>query len=271
MPAAFDIHIFGMNTPHDPEFVIERPFGCDNYLLMCFSTPFFTQTIHGIELGQQGDCILHDPGFPQYHGTPEGMSDGFRNDWIHFTGDDVPGLAKRYDVPFNQIISTGEPHLLGPYLRSIETELSLRKPYWKQKTSLVLEEILLLLSRHKQMHDEFDKLTAAEQEFKYKFMTARTFIHEHYEQDWTVNKMSELVNLSAERFGVLYQKYFHMSPKDDLISKRLEEAKIQLLNSHHSIEQIALRSGFNSLYYFSRLFKKRVGRTPSDYRKSLGG
>lgn len=270
MNAPIDIILFGIDTPHDPDFVIDRPSGFESYVLMCFSTPFFTQTLHGIQFGKPGDCILHDPDFPEYHGTPAGMIEGFRNDWIHITGNKITEIAQRYQVPFNEIIHTGEPNLLGPYMRAIAMELSIRKPFWEQKINLLMEDILLILGRHKQLQHEFDKLTPTEQDFKDRFVTARMFIHQHYEQDWTVKKMSELVNLSPERFWVLYQKYFRNSPKDDLISKRLEETKIHLINSHQSIEHIALQCGFHSLYYFSRIFKKRVGCSPSDYRRNMG-
>lgn len=270
MKAPIDILLFGLDTPHDPEFVIDRPKGFESYVLLCFSTPFFTKTAHGIVYGKPGDCILHDPHFHEYHGTPEGMVDGFRNDWIHFIGEPVAEMVQRYQVPINEIISTGEPHLLGPSLRAIAMELSIRKPYWEQKIALLMEEILLTLGRHKQLHGEFDKFTPAEKAFQDQFVTARLFIQQHFEQDWTVAQMAELVNLSPERFWVLYQKYFRNSPKDDLIIKRIEEAKIRLLNTYLSIEQVAAHCGFHSLYYFSRSFKKRVGCTPSDYRKNMG-
>ncbi|MGP8252222.1 MAG: helix-turn-helix transcriptional regulator [Terracidiphilus sp.] len=47
---------------------------------------------------------------------------------------------------------------------------------------------------------------------------------------------------------------------------RLEQARIQLLNSHERIGQIASAAGFQSASDFNRVFKAKVGVTPSEFR-----
>jgi AraC-like DNA-binding protein len=257
-----------VDTPHHRDFVIDRPYGFKHYVLLCFSTDYFCRTASDIETGQPGDCILHDLTFPQHHGSVEGMSEGFRNDWIHMNGDHVLELAQQYQIPVNQIIRTGKNHLLTPYLRTMQLELSERKPYAEQKIQLLLEEIFLAIARQQTLAGEFEALTPTERELRVKLEEARQFIHERFQSEWTVERMAERVNLSSNRFAVLYSKFFKISPKDDLIRKRTEEAKVMLINTSMSIEKIALHCGFNSMYYFSRIFKKREGCSPREYRRS---
>ncbi|WNR42856.1 helix-turn-helix transcriptional regulator [Paenibacillus roseipurpureus] len=261
-----NITLIGIDTPHQTDFIIDRPHGEGCFVLMCFSTPFFTRTLTGMEFGEPGDCLLHDPLFAQYHGTPEGQKEGFRNDWIHMEGTGIKELANQFGVPLNILIRTGEKHLLSAYFRAIESELAHKKPFWQQKIGILIQDVMCLIGRQHMMKIELEQYTPSEREFKQKFIEARATIHEQFAQDWTVERMANLVRLSAERFTVLYQTFFHTSPKEDLIARRLEESKVRLINSHDSIEKISLECGFNSIYYFSRIFKKRVGCPPGYYR-----
>lgn len=84
---------------------------------------------------------------------------------------------------------------------------------------------------------------------------------------WTVADMAEIVNLSTNRFSVLYRKFFGQSPMDDLLSARIELAKSYLVSSSSTLEVIADGCGFANVYYFSKLFKKRTGYPPGKYRR----
>ncbi|MFD2701876.1 helix-turn-helix transcriptional regulator [Paenibacillus shunpengii] len=270
MSNSIQVTLMGINTPHEPDFILDRPAGFHAYVLLCFMTPFVARTAQGMEQGRIGDCLLHDPSFGEYHRSAPGMTDGFRNIWFHLSGEQVPLLAEQYDVPFNEIISTGDPGWLLPTARALEHELFHRKPYTVERITLLVEDLFLQLGRQKKLTQELESYTPLEKELRYKFTEIRAQVHSEYQEPWNVERMAKLVNLSPERFWVLYQKFFKASPKDDLITKRLEEAKVLLISSSRSIEQVALDCGFNSVFYFSRIFKKRNGYSPSVFRKNLG-
>ena len=65
-----------------------------------------------------------------------------------------------------------------------------------------------------------------------------------------------------------FKKYLHMTMTDYLNNLRLEYAANQLLLTSNSVLDIAIEAGFSSLSYFSGLFKKRFGYSPSIYRKN---
>ena len=59
-----------------------------------------------------------------------------------------------------------------------------------------------------------------------------------------------------------------MSPIDYLIKKRLEIARYFLLNTSYPVAEIAKQIGYDNPLYFSSLFKKNMGVSPTEYRKT---
>lgn len=263
-----NLTFLGIDTQHHPDFVIDWPNGINVYVLMCFSTPFFIRTTSGIEVGKPGDCILHTPDFAQFHGALQGSAYGFQNDWIHLTGNGIMTLVNFYDLPVNSILHTGQAHIITSHLHRIQDELLYHRPYKSEIIALLIEEMFLLISRNCQLNLEFENLKPVEQEYKNKFMEVRYFIHQRFHETWSIGRMASLMSLSSSRFSVLYQTFFKTSPNEDLISKRIGEAKILLLSSNASIEQIASDCGFKSIYYFSRIFKKRTSISPQAFRNN---
>ena len=78
--------------------------------------------------------------------------------------------------------------------------------------------------------------------------------------------MASLVGYSESRFSALYKERFKVSPIADLIAKRVDEAKLLIKYGSLSLSEISSVVGFNSLYYFSKYFKKRTGMSPKEYR-----
>ncbi len=82
--------------------------------------------------------------------------------------------------------------------------------------------------------------------------------------------LSELLsyyNLERSYMCRTFKKYMHMTMTDYLNSLRLEYAAGQLHLTSNSILNITFEAGFSSTSYFSRLFKKKFGCSPSEYRK----
>ena len=76
---------------------------------------------------------------------------------------------------------------------------------------------------------------------------------------------SELYFFSHFRtdFQTEYRDRFGISPFEDLIGIRIARAKLLLLHGAMSVEEVAERVGFSSIYYFSRIFRARTGVSPS--------
>jgi AraC-like DNA-binding protein len=74
------------------------------------------------------------------------------------------------------------------------------------------------------------------------------------------------LNLSANYFGELIKKESGQSAKDFIMNKLLEKAKTKVHQSGKSVNEIAYELGFKYPQHFSRLFKDKVGYSPSEFR-----
>lgn len=77
---------------------------------------------------------------------------------------------------------------------------------------------------------------------------------------------ADVLNLSANYFGDLIKKETGKSAQEYIQHKIIEVAKDKIFDSDKTINEIAFELGFKYPQHFSRLFKKRVGYTPNEYR-----
>lgn len=95
----------------------------------------------------------------------------------------------------------------------------------------------------------------------------KKYIAENYEKNISMAAMAEFVNLSSVYFSMLFKKEVGINFLDYLNSYRLEKSKEYLRQVRYNINEVAKNSGFPDAKYFSRLFKKTFGITPTEYRK----
>lgn len=82
--------------------------------------------------------------------------------------------------------------------------------------------------------------------------------------------MAEAVNLSEAHLARVFRAATGRTLLDRLTELRIEQAKRYLLESNLPITHISLEVGFNSFSHFTKLFKRMVGVSPSDYRATGG-
>ncbi len=88
-----------------------------------------------------------------------------------------------------------------------------------------------------------------------------------YSHPWHVGELSEMINISSSYFNQLCRRRFGKSPIDMLIDRRIDLARRFLRMPGESVSSVSKSIGFADVYYFSRLFKKRCGVTPTEYMR----
>ena len=85
----------------------------------------------------------------------------------------------------------------------------------------------------------------------------------------SVEELARKHGYSVSHFSRLFGVVAGKRPQQFIIEARLDHAKTLLALTEEGIGTIALNAGFEGAYYFSRLFKRRLGVTPSEYRRNL--
>lgn len=102
----------------------------------------------------------------------------------------------------------------------------------------------------------------------YAVARAEHYIEQHFNENITVSKLSELVNMSASSFNRIFKKEMKMTPIEYLIEIRIQKSKKLLIRKQIPITEIAMRCGFSSSAHFSASFSRLLNITPSEYRNS---
>lgn len=95
----------------------------------------------------------------------------------------------------------------------------------------------------------------------------QSYIEANFNQEITLKDLSDQVYLNPKYICELFKKEIGMNFNDFLTQKRIEKAKLYLMNPCNRISEISAMVGYNDNKYFSRLFKKIVGVNPSQFRK----
>jgi LacI family transcriptional regulator len=82
-----------------------------------------------------------------------------------------------------------------------------------------------------------------------------------------VARIAEQVGLSRRALERRFLQYVGRTPKSEIMRVRLEHAKTLMAQTDNTSESIARKSGFSSLEYFTRVFRRKVGMKPQAYRK----
>ena len=93
------------------------------------------------------------------------------------------------------------------------------------------------------------------------------WVARHYDQEAPVAAMARLSGLAERSFKRRFTRATGMSPLEYVHALRLEEAKHMLETTSEPIDAIASAVGYGDTSFFSRLFRRKVGVTPAQYRK----
>ncbi|NQX60060.1 response regulator transcription factor [Paenibacillus qinlingensis] len=93
------------------------------------------------------------------------------------------------------------------------------------------------------------------------------FVAENFYKDINVNEISKLFYVTPNYVSYLFKKEMGINLTEYITKLRIDYAGNLLLSSDMTIQEISEKSGFNDYFYFTKIFKKMIGLTPSDYRK----
>lgn len=94
------------------------------------------------------------------------------------------------------------------------------------------------------------------------------YIHQHFSEELSLTRVAGLVGLSESGFCKFFKRTTGKTFSDYVVDIRIGHACHLLSESDETISGIAWRSGFESMTYFNRVFLKKKGIRPREFRKS---
>lgn len=215
----------------------------------------FTQPITVTE----GTCLFLHSGV--WHRYKPKSDSGWEEYWIGFNGSFANELMNKgffnVNLPFIKVGLCSE--LLNLFHKLIET-IQASSPGYPQIIAGITVQILGVVYSVSQDQEQ-KKNPIGMLIDKAKFL-----LQESLEKHVDIERMAMDLPMGYSTFRKAFKKITGEPPNQFLLNLRLNRAKYLLDSTNLSINEIAFQTGFDSVYYFSKLFKKRNGKSPKFYR-----
>ena len=233
----------------------------NGYEFYLFQSDAIINLPSGISEVKYGDCILYgenDSVDLKASGEPLECS------LISFKSADCKKFLSDIDLEISKIYHPVQTYFVDSILDKINKEHNAKDLHFEKALSIHIQELLLKISRF--VRQDF---VLSLPDHAQKLRELRTEVHENFPKRWTIENMSQIMGLSASRFASLYKQIFNISPTEDLIRTRIDQSKKMLSATKVSIKKVSAACGFESVHYFHRAFKKRIGITPKHFQNKM--
>lgn len=188
---------------------------------------------------------------------------GWTEYWVGFRGSYAESLCRAgFLSPTRPVFRLGLQNSILTIFNQIFELVSNQAPLYQIRASsqiLVLIAEILAFERGAVQHGHSQRLVE-----RMKF-----YMEENIYGEINLNKMAGMLGVSSSHLNEAFKAYTSMTPYQYFISIKIHKAKELIDSGELSIKEIAYRLGFKDQYYFSRLFKKKTGITPSRWNPSI--
>lgn len=152
---------------------------------------------------------------------------------------------------------------LQQYINTILTEDFYEEISYDYSILANIYLIVALLHKKKLLIDSSEYIKS---ELLSKVIPAMEYMNENYRECITLYELSNLLHLNEQYFSRLFKKATGVTPIDYLNFVRICQAE-NLLKSGENVSTVVSETGFSSLSYFNRVFKKLKNCSPTEYKK----
>lgn len=207
-----------------------------------------------------GDLFILYPG--EWHRFQPDADTGWDEHWVEFDGEQARRIMSHPAFsPKQPVHSIGADEPILALFIEISEATQTQPPGFEQIIATQASQIVArLLARLQYSSPEAREMETC-------IRRACLHILQHAEQAIDTLQLSRELGISHSAFRNHFKQITGLPPGQYQIQIRLNKARRLLRNSTLSIQEIAEQLGFDSIYYFSRLFKKKTGCSPLAFRK----
>ncbi len=185
--------------------------------------------------------------------------------WVHFTGNDVRNILRSYGLTDEKkVLYSGTSLEYARIFKQMIHELQQCQPDYETMLSMLLRQIFIAL------HRQLSKESAIKNEYLESEMElATTYFSENYNKPIRIEDYAASRGMSISWFIRSFKQYTGTTPMQYIVSLRITNAQMLLETTDYNVKEIGDIVGYDNPLYFSRIFTKQKGISPSNYRKQL--
>jgi AraC-like DNA-binding protein len=215
---------------------------------------------YGSLILKPGSIIITFPGV--WHRYKPLQKTGWVENYVGFNGKIADELFNHPRLtPKQPVLQIGiKEEMLDTYLKIFDL-VEKEKPGFQQIASgMVMKLLGYIISFEKRKDFSGKRVSAVIEE-------ARFSLRQNAEHQINLEKLAEIYNISYSHFRQMFKKYTGVSPRQYHLQLKIIRAKELLVTTNKSIKEISHELGFQSIFYFSNMFKKKEGVYPTEFRK----
>ncbi len=258
-----------------PQTVVDKGLICPLHFhteleFLCVNSGLVKYTAEDTEyIAKPGDVMFINSKVPHY---TESLTDGSSHSFIQFKEPKMASGQLRYLARFLKLSDTpaylftqedSDTAEIGRYINDIIKYYDNDEIHYDYYINGIMFMILSLLYRKKILNNTRINVDAHLLE---KLNPVFDHIHENYSEELSLGDLSRILNLNEQYFCRLFKKATGSNVTDYVNFIRVYNAE-KLMKTNMNISEIAEHTGFSSLSYFNRIFKKYKQYSPREYRK----
>lgn len=206
-----------------------------------------------------GSMFILRPGM--WHRYKPDPNTGWNEHYIGFNGDFCTNLFQEgfFQVGKPVIYVGFQESLLNLFfeiIQSVKEEKTGHQQVSASNTILLLSKILSVTRNQEFAGKSIERI----------IRKACLYFRENLNTNVNIEKLACDLNVGYSYFRQMFRKYTGISPTQYHLSLRIQRAKDLLVSSDLSFKEIAIELGFESYFYFSRIFKDKTGQSPMEFK-----
>lgn len=175
--------------------------------------------------------------------------------WLQITGKDAESFFAKYNFEFKKIYKFNMSEDIKKIMNDINTEFIFNDNLFDLMAGAKLTELFSAISRNLNCKNRF-------------LTESCEYIHKHYDQNISVPFLAAIEHISVSNYRLTFKKAFGVSPIEYITKLRINAICHYLINTDASISEIAAKVGYKDPLYLSRIFRKKIGVSATEYRKN---